>query len=304
MSTGELLDRTFALYRQNFVLFVGIAAVTHAAYLTFELVMIRTASAATRVPRFGAAYYSNLALAWVFLVIAMTVSQAATVKAVAAVHLDQSTSIWASYRGLWGRMASLFGVLAFVFLIAGLVTAVLVAIAVLLLSFFMISSGIRHMARSGPASIALGFTVIFGVFAIFVAVYVRYALAVQACMVENLRAWASLKRSASLSKGARRRIAAVYALLVLLSWTFSVSMTWLARWASLPWHSWIISSTLIDLARFVAGSLAGPLATIGISLIYYDERVRKEAFDLHLMLASLDAPSPLHTAVVEVGTVD
>jgi len=304
MSTGELLDRTFALYRQNFVLFVGIAAVTHAAYLTFELLMIRTAPAATRVPRFGAAYYSNLALAWAFLVIAMTISQAATVKAVAAVHLEQSTSIWAAYRGLWGRMAILFGVLALVFLMAGLITAVLVAVAILLVALFTISSGSQQIARSGPASIALGFTIIFGVFAIFVAVYVRYALAVQACMVEDLSAWASLKRSASLSKGGRRRIATVYAVLVILSWTFSVSMTWLARWASIPLHSWIISSTLIDLARFIAGSLAGPLATIGISLIYYDERVRKEAFDLHLMLASLDAPPPLQAVTVEVGTVD
>jgi len=36
--------------------------------------------------------------------------------------------------------------------------------------------------------------------------------------------------------------------------------------------------------------LTGPLATIGIALIYYDERVRKEAFDLQLMMASLDTP--------------
>jgi hypothetical protein len=47
-------------------------------------------------------------------------------------------------------------------------------------------------------------------------------------------------------------------------------------------------------AGFVAGSLTGPLATIGISLLYYDERVRKEAFDLHLMMSSLDAaPEPV-----------
>jgi hypothetical protein len=29
--------------------------------------------------------------------------------------------------------------------------------------------------------------------------------------------------------------------------------------------------------------------TIGLSLVYYDERVRKEAFDLQHMMASLDA---------------
>jgi hypothetical protein len=40
------------------------------------------------------------------------------------------------------------------------------------------------------------------------------------------------------------------------------------------------------------------LATIGIALVYYDERVRKEAFDLQWMMASLDAPAPAAAAVV------
>jgi hypothetical protein len=46
------------------------------------------------------------------------------------------------------------------------------------------------------------------------------------------------------------------------------------------------------LAGFIVGVLTGPLATIGIALVYYDERVRKEAFDLQLMMSSLDTPSP------------
>jgi hypothetical protein len=32
------------------------------------------------------------------------------------------------------------------------------------------------------------------------------------------------------------------------------------------------------------------LMTIGFSLLYYDERVRKEAFDLQHMMATLDDP--------------
>jgi hypothetical protein len=34
----------------------------------------------------------------------------------------------------------------------------------------------------------------------------------------------------------------------------------------------------------------GPLVTIAFSLVYYDERVRKEAFDLQLMMTTLDVP--------------
>jgi hypothetical protein len=43
----------------------------------------------------------------------------------------------------------------------------------------------------------------------------------------------------------------------------------------------------IYVAGFVVGVLTGPLATIGLALVYYDERVRKEAFDLQLMMSSL-----------------
>jgi len=35
---------------------------------------------------------------------------------------------------------------------------------------------------------------------------------------------------------------------------------------------------------------AGSVATIGFSLVYFDDRVCKEAFDLELMMMTLDAP--------------
>jgi hypothetical protein len=44
------------------------------------------------------------------------------------------------------------------------------------------------------------------------------------------------------------------------------------------------------LSGFVATSLVGALGTIAFSVVYYDERVRKEAFDLQLMMTTLDAP--------------
>ena len=46
----------------------------------------------------------------------------------------------------------------------------------------------------------------------------------------------------------------------------------------------------LQVVTFLAQALVAPLATISFSLIYYDERVRKEAFDLQLMMDALDAP--------------
>ena len=47
---------------------------------------------------------------------------------------------------------------------------------------------------------------------------------------------------------------------------------------------------------FVSISLVGPLATIAMTMIYYDQRVRKEGFDLQLMMAALQPGSTLPDA--------
>jgi len=52
---------------------------------------------------------------------------------------------------------------------------------------------------------------------------------------------------------------------------------------------------ILALSNFVMTSLVSPIVTIALSLVYYDERVRKEAFDLHHMIEEIDrsaTPSP------------
>jgi hypothetical protein len=128
------------------------------------------------------------------------------------------------------------------------------------------------------------------VFVGFIAVYVRYALAIQACMVENLGPVASLKRSVFLSKGSRWRVVVIYLIFLVLSLILGFGLGGIAGGAGTLLHNKIAAAVLVYLAGFIAGSITGPLATIGLSLLYYDERVRKEAFDLQLMLSSLDVP--------------
>ena len=55
-----------------------------------------------------------------------------------------------------------------------------------------------------------------------------------------------------------------------------------------------LSQVASAVSAFISGTLAVPLATISISLIYYDQRVRKEAFDLQYMMSTMggDPPQP------------
>jgi hypothetical protein len=48
---------------------------------------------------------------------------------------------------------------------------------------------------------------------------------------------------------------------------------------------------------FMSASLVGGLAMIALSLVYYDQRVRKEAFDLQLMMATLEVQKSNSAAV-------
>jgi hypothetical protein len=298
MSTGQLLDYTFALYRKNFWLFVGIAVLGPLANVIFQLITVGANVAVPFAPRRGGMIRPSalpmlgmtMFFGYIILLAGMAISHAATVKAVAAVHLGLRTSIVAAYKSLRGCILSLFGtgILIVLVMIAAAIGIMIVCVPL----FFALGALARTAPR--PAAgllVAIGTLIVVLLFFVaIVLVYVRYALAIQACVVENLPPRASLKRSVFLSKGSRWRVFAIYLVFVSLAFILGWGLAAIAAAAGAPLHNKIAAAVLIYLAGFVAGSITGPLATIGLSLLYYDERVRKEAFDLQLMLASLDAP--------------
>ncbi|MGA8620102.1 MAG: hypothetical protein WB660_16460 [Candidatus Sulfotelmatobacter sp.] len=293
MSTGQLLDYTLSLYRRNFLLFVGIATAGPAAYLLFQLLTVGSAVVPVG-PRGVAAAGMSLGfgmLAGVVVMAAgMAISHAATVKAVAAVHLGRGITIAGAYRELSGRIGRVLGVFVLVALISGAAAGVIILVAVLIGTMAVVGG-----AKAGTAGTVLGVIVGIGAAVIggiaAIAIYIRYSLSVQACVVEDLGVTASLKRSTILSKGSRSRILTIYFVFGVLSYIVALGLGAIAGASGAMLHNRIVALILIYVATFIAGSLTGPLATIGISLLYYDERVRKEAFDLQLMMSSLDAPA-------------
>jgi hypothetical protein len=61
----------------------------------------------------------SVVFGYVFMLAGMALSHAATVKAVAALHLGRDTSVVAAYKALRGRIWSLFGALSLIVLIVG-----------------------------------------------------------------------------------------------------------------------------------------------------------------------------------------
>lgn len=300
MSTGELMDRTVVLYKRNFKLFVGIASLGPATYLIFQLLTIGSASVQARTPSrvnpFSAASMGFGFLAGVLIMLTgMAIAHGATVRAVAAVHLGFPIRIVEAYKGLKGRIWRVLGV----FVCMGLLAMLAAFVAVFLVAIVTVAIRALFINDRGPAGPLVGVLMVFMVFVPLLIigicamiVWVRYALAIACCVVEDLGVVKSLKRSAALSKGSRFRIFLIYIVFLILAVVVGAALGALAGAAGPLIPNIPARLILIYLAGFVSGVLTGPLATIGIALVYYDERVRKEAFDLQLMMSSLEPPAP------------
>jgi uncharacterized membrane protein len=166
-------------------------------------------------------------------------------------------------------------------------------------------AAMQHAASQNPASM-LGFALSMLILApLFIVALVygiwmslRYSLAVPACVVEEMPAAQALKRSVALSEGSRGRIFVmallVYAVKMLLGMLFGFPIIVFA--VKHPGHqlpmTWL---TLQQIGVFVTNTLIGPIYATGLTLFYYDQRIRKEGYDIEWMMqgAGLTAQSGL-----------
>ena len=313
LTLGEILDRTAQLYRSNFWLFAGIAAVYAGALLVVSLLQIGMQEflRAQHLARYlillsGAGLMAEFVI--VFLVGGLAV--AANNRAVAWVHLGERATIrgaWASILPRTGRYVWLMTIVTFV-----LWTPLALAYAgYLSLIFFWIRPLSKGGASVGPAAVAGGnqhatlmlglATLAFGLVFILGVAYaivmgLRYALAIAASVVENLKAREALRRSVELSKGARGRIFVLALLvmviqtgLVLVTQVFFIVMT-------IKQHGQLAAGARVlqQFVAFVTNTFIGPMYATGLTLFYYDQRVRKEGYDIEWMMqaAGLTPPIP------------
>lgn len=268
LSTGELLDKTFSLYRQNFKLFFGIAVLPQLALFLLVTVGSLFLGAGGHVgpnALVGAGLFALFGYILCSLV-AGAVTHAATTFAVSGLYLDQPTSMAGAFSQSKGRMLAVIGVtIAFAF-VAG-----------------------------------IGF-VLFLIPGILVLMW--YSLAVPASVVEHLGVGKAFDRSSKLSKGNGWRIFGVYILLVLLVIVASIAVRYVVALALTPLKSAVfVYDSLSGAASFLLGSLVAPIITIALTLLYYDQRVRKEAFDLEHMMSALHLSVAPSTAAAAGSTV-
>ncbi len=282
LSIGQLLDRTFSLYRRNFLLFAGISALPHLLVLALQLVQVILMPAKMGVARptvqefqgaspvfttVGVGGIILLALVGIIVYfVAYLFSQGATVYAVSELYLGRATTIGQSLSRVRGELGSLFGVI----LLNGLVTG--------LCFLLLIIPGI-YMAC-------------------------RLCVCIPAALLENLGPRDSLERSYELTKDNAGRaflilllyVVILYASLLLFDIPFEIGIQSAAHDPSML-RVWTV---LLQVGNFIATVLVTPVFTIATSIFYFDLRVRKEAFDLQLMMnpQTSGVPAPRATGLL------
>jgi Membrane domain of glycerophosphoryl diester phosphodiesterase len=254
LSTGELVDRAFSLYRRHFALFLGIFALPHLLVFAFQCLGFVYRTPGKPTPGFVWSMGTIL-----LSVVVSAASQAATVIAVSQVHLDRAAGVMDSFSKVKNQISGVVGL-----------------------------------------SLSVGFLVVLGCIALIVPgilLAIRWSLAIPAKVLEGKSVGDAMSRSSQLSHGDRGRIFVIWMLFIVLSLGLGMLLRWPVEAAAGVKSVFALQHVAVKyriaslVATFISQCLVGPLATIAFSLVYYDERVRKEAFDLQLMMDTLDAPA-------------
>ena len=285
LNFGEILDRTFQLYRGHFLMFSGISTLAAAVDLVWKL-------SQTGVLRFLGHHVSISRLAIVNLgfslvnlavyMIASAVVMAAINRAVSAIYLGHTTGIaqaLTEVKDRWFRYVRLY-VVAFLIAWSPAIVA-FIAILTVMTTLAKNAAGAATALYAGVLGLSMLLVVPFGLW-----MMLRYSLANAACVSEDLTIRESLKRSVFLSEGSRGKI---FVLLFLVS----IVITLLAVGAETPMmvvvfkhrgHVSLFMTIYSLIVGFVITSLTTPIYGIGLTLFYYDGRIRKEGFDIEWMM--------------------
>jgi hypothetical protein len=312
LTLGEILDRTAQLYRTNFLLFAGIFAVYAGVLLVLNLLRLGLAALLQAQHLAWALVWVNAISSCVELLIMFLLFGAAIAaisRAVAWVHLGEPATIRGAYLSILprlGRYLWLMTITAFrvwtplVLIYAGLLGTI----------FFYGPKGVgshtgaaaQQAAAANPQATAavLVASVAFFLLLIPVGIYtilmsLRYSLAVPACVMENMKARKAIRRSIELAKGSWGRIFLLGLLVGVIKLALvgvTQAFVFVAAFKHPGQQLGLGIAAISQIIGFFTTSFLGPIWAAGITLFYYDQRIRKEGYDIEWMMQAAGLTVP------------
>jgi membrane-anchored glycerophosphoryl diester phosphodiesterase (GDPDase) len=253
LSLGDILDRTFSLYRRHFLLFIGIAGIPQLLVLAFSLGQTLFSWSTTDILTGTRSVGIGVLVLIVYLVVAIFAylfSQGGTMLAISELYLGRTTTIAESLRNVSGDIWSLFGL------------AILSGLAIVGGLILLIVPGIY--------------------------VACRLLVGLPAALIEKRSPSQALSRSFSLTKDFAGRAFVILVLSVVLAYAATLLLTMpaaIALAARVGGSGMIRFWTAATQVGSAVGSvLITPIMRIATAVFYFDLRVRKEGFDLQFMM--------------------
>lgn len=316
MNLGEILDRTFKIYRARFWVFLGIAALPAVGIAGVQLASyflwgtypegwldvgfgLTTAELGSRLGFYHFSLFFQL-LIWPCIVYATSLSYSSELP---ALTLRSALGVGlARWRGLFALATLLL-----------LVTLILPEVVISSL-FLAITYLCSEVLKFNSDTMDLILTPAIPLFCVAGWVAIGWMSAVISCAIpgrklEGLSTLESIRRGWALSKGHRFRIFVAWFMPAILGlilvfivsrlltlFLSSCSSDQIYRYefqskaiaAFLPWNGWCVSAFALEGMRIasegVISTLLGPIFPISVTLFYYDQRIRLEGYDIECMM--------------------
>ena len=303
---GEILDRTFQLLRTHLRLLLGVSAIPIGIFFAIYVIV------ATAALLFGVLLHmpSSTNPDWVFsMVIPALLVACIPILAVFALYLVAASHVSSqadagfkvtfreAYGLAWRRAGRHFLLLVLTYL-----RAFGPALAIILSMFA--TAGLHSLWWGTPATFLffpLGILLYIAAFVYGIVVALRLSLAFPACVVEGLTARDAIKRSSYLTKGAKGRIFLMLLVIYAISYVFLMALYLVALvliaagalgasvlhlQAETPW-SYIglgLGGICVVVVIFLWTAFSWAGLTTALAVIYNDQRVRREGYDIERMM--------------------
>lgn len=325
LGAGDLIDRAVRLYRRHLFVLIRTAAppviIAAAGWIALSIFIQRLFLTPDMTDLALYSFLSVVSLCvmmggYLFTIVVMG---GATRTLVAHLLHHEPVTARATYRAVrarfWGLVGAALIVLIWiaisvsaiwvVWYIMVLMMSLLVVVATMLATWLAIVIGVIGALLATAVGITLFFFIVG-----------RVAYVPQVMLVEGKGVFEAFSRSFSLARGNVRRLMAMT-----LFTTFATYSALMILLLPLGWYGYLSGINPLNSDQWpawysIAYSVLGPLSSIlltpvwmlGLSLLYVDERVRHEGYDIELMAArqlgelpDVSVSSPLGTALSAIG---
>ena len=303
LGAGDLIDRAVRLYRRQFLTLIRIAtppvlvSALGSTIVTIAFRELSSTSSELRLVMYVFVFIGGLVVTLCGSLFSLIVMGGATRNLVAHLVRNEPVTARTTYRAVKERFWGLLG--------ASILVALWLAFAAIIASMgYMFLSLVMVMAVAVGASISPWITTLavgLGTLAsitlaliLFFLLAGRMAYVPQAMLVEGRSVFSAIGRSFSLASGNVKRLmamalftffatySALMLLMIPLGWYGYLNGVDLSPFGS-TWPTWYAIGYQVILQ--CSHIMLAPIWMLGLSLLYVDERVRHEGYDIELMAA-------------------